>query len=54
MDRLAKSFNRMVYTLSGQMRRRTPFVADVAHELRTPLTVIKGMSYRLKTARWMT
>lgn len=42
MDRLGKSFNRMVDNLKRSDEAQNAFVADVAHELRTPLTVIKG------------
>ncbi len=42
MDRLARSFNRMLGELERTERQRRNLTADVAHELRTPLHVIQG------------
>ncbi|RLT42549.1 MAG: HAMP domain-containing protein [Chloroflexi bacterium] len=42
MDRLARSFNRMLGELERTERQRRNLTADVAHELRTPLHIIQG------------
>ena len=42
MDRLAKSFNRMLGELKRAEQQRRNLTADVAHELRTPLHIIQG------------
>ncbi len=42
MDRLARSFNRMIGELERTDQQRRNLTADVAHELRTPLHIIQG------------
>jgi signal transduction histidine kinase len=42
MDRLARSFNRMIDELARTDAQRRNLTADVAHELRTPLHIIQG------------
>lgn len=39
---LARAFNGMADSLSGQERQRRAFMADISHELRTPLAVLRG------------
>ncbi|MDG2989783.1 HAMP domain-containing histidine kinase [Candidatus Synechococcus calcipolaris G9] len=39
---LAKSFNEMLFRLSGAWEQQQQFVGNVSHELRTPLTVVVG------------
>lgn len=42
IGQLAKTFDRMIDQLDGQLRAQRSFVADASHELRGPLTVIRG------------
>lgn len=42
MQKLSKSFNRMVEELASADQQRRNMTADIAHELRTPLHILRG------------
>lgn len=42
LDRLIRSFNRMIQRLNDSFIQTRQFSTDVSHELRTPLTAIRG------------
>lgn len=50
LNRLIKTFNKMIDRLQGAFNKQVQFVSDASHELRTPITVIQGYANLLD--RW--
>jgi two-component system sensor histidine kinase ArlS len=50
LNRLSKTFNKMIDRLQEAFDKQAQFVSDASHELRTPITVIKGYANLLD--RW--
>jgi len=50
LNRLGKTFNKMIDRLQSSFDKQVQFVSDASHELRTPITVIQGYANLLD--RW--
>ncbi|GKX65976.1 sensor histidine kinase [Inconstantimicrobium mannanitabidum] len=50
LERLSKTFNKMIDRLQNSFESQTQFVSDASHELRTPIAVIQGYANLLD--RW--
>jgi len=48
---LARSFNEMADSLTGQIERQNRFIADLTHEMKTPLTAIIGHADLIRSGR---
>lgn len=48
---LARSFNQMADSLTGQIDRQQRFIADLTHEMKTPLTAIIGHADLIRSGR---
>ena len=48
---LARSFNQMADSLTGQIERQKRFIADLTHEMKTPLTAMIGHADLIRSGR---
>lgn len=48
LQKLAKTFNRMIDRIEETMEKQSQFVSDASHELKTPLTIIKSYANFLR------